>query len=499
MKNTTEDNLDGTPEKDPGIQVHDTGIMEMKENRWKAEFLRYIEKKNQQSQKYMRMEEDLLHPLRKIGTYGKIWIGFLVALTLAGVIAYYIQESTSKFETLSIRDYTMWGVYISTFVFYVALSMVGALMSAILKLIKFEWYRPLSRIAEIISLSAIIMAGLCIMVSMGRPDRLHYLILYAKIQSPVTWDVIVIATYVAVSALILIVPMLPCMKICNDHLEEKPVWQRWLYRKLSFGWNGSPEQWKLLKKSIKILALLIIPLAVAIQTVDAWLFATTLRAEWDSTNFGTYFITGALLLASAAMIVAVSAFRKFYRFEKYLTEKHFDYMGKMLVLFSLCYLYTNVNEYLVPSYKMSGLHANHLLDLFVQNTAPLYWMVAVFGILIPAFIPMIPNMRKPLPLTVIAVLAVIAAWFKRYLIVIPGLSHPYLPIQDVPDTWMHYSPSLIEMTIVIATFAAMLLIVTLFSRFVPIISIWQVAEGEGVDIKEIHEPLEHKKSTNNKK
>ncbi|MDP1727566.1 MAG: NrfD/PsrC family molybdoenzyme membrane anchor subunit [Bacteroidota bacterium] len=486
MQNTTEEQL-------TGIQEQDTELMEVNERKWKAEFLKFIENKNRLAQKYMQMEEDLLHPIRKIGTYGKIWIGFLVAVTLAGIYAYYLQETRSKYETISIRDYTMWGVYISTFVFYVALSMVGALMSAILKLIKFEWYRPLSRIAELIALASIIMAGLCIMVAMGRPDRLHYLILYAKIQSPVTWDVIVIATYVAVSLLMLLVPILPCMKICEERLEDKPVWQKWLYSKLSFGWKGTPEQWKLLKKSIKILAILIIPLAVAIQTVDAWLFATTLRAEWDSTNFGVYFISGACLLASAAMIVAVYAFRKLYHFEKYLTDKHFDYMGKMLVFLSLCYFYTNVNEYLVPSYKMSGLHANHLLDLFTQDTAPLYWMVAVFGIIVPSFLPMLRSMRKPLPLTIIALLAVVAAWFKRYLIVIPGLSHPYLPIQDVPESWTQYSPSMVEMTIVTATFAALLLIITMFSRFVPIISIWQVAEGEGVDIQEIHEPLNKKK------
>jgi len=106
-----------------------------------------------------------------------------------------------------------------------------------------------------------------------------------------------------------------------------------------------------------------------------------------------------------------------------------------------------------------------------------------FGMLMPAILPLFKRMRKPLPLTIIAVLVVIAAWFKRYLIVIPGLAHPYLPIQDVPDSWRHYTPSLVEMTIVAATFAAMMLIVTLFSRFFPIISVWEVAEGklEGKD------------------
>src|ERR1035437_7278786 len=106
MKNISEDQL-------TTIQEHDSNVTELNEKKWKEEFLRIIESKNRLTQKYLKMEEDLLHPIQKIGLYGKIWIGFLIALTLAGVFAYYLQETRSKYETLSIRDYTMWGVYIS--------------------------------------------------------------------------------------------------------------------------------------------------------------------------------------------------------------------------------------------------------------------------------------------------------------------------------------------------------------------------------------------------
>lgn len=428
-------------------------------------------------EEYMKMKDDLFRPVQKIGRWGWVWIIFLSAICLAGVYAYYLQETESKYVTISLRDYTMWGVYISNFVFFVALSLIGVLMSAVLKFTNFEWYRPLSRMAEIIAVAAIMLAGVSIVVAMGRPDRLHFLFLYGRIQSPIVWDVIVIMTYCVTSILFMLLPLIPTIATSKYHLKNKPKWQMKMYELLSFGWVGSPEQWKLLKKSMRILTILLIPLGVSIHTVTAWLFATTLRAEWDSTNFGAYFVSGAFLLGTAAIIVAVFAFRKAYSLQKYLTEKHFDFLGKTLVFMSLIYMYFNINEYLVPAYKMSGLHANHLLDMFVGEEAPFYWSVVIFGILVPAILPLFPKMRKPLPLTILAITVVIAAWFKRYLIVIPGLLHPYMPIQDVPASWTHYSPSLIEMTIVAATFAAMLLIVTVFSRFFPIISVWEVAEG----------------------
>lgn len=429
---------------------------------------------------YMQMKKDLFRPIQKIGIGGKIWIGFLILVCLCGVYSYYLQETQGKYVTINLRDYTMWGVYIANFVFFVALSLVGVLMSAVLKLTNFEWYRPLSRMAEIIAVGAICLAGVSITVAMGRPERLYFLLLHGRIQSPIVWDVIVIVTYSITSILFLYVPLIPTIATSKFHLKNKPKWQMKMYEILSFGWVGTAEQWKILKRINRILTIMLIPLGISIHTVTAWLFATTLRSEWDSTNFGAYFVSGAFLLGVAAIIVAAYVFRKAYKLEKYITFMHFDYLGKALVFMSCVYLYFNINEYLVPAYKMTGLHANHLLELFTGSEASFYWSVVFFGIFVPAILPLFKVMRKPGPLAAIAIIVVIAGWFKRYLIVIPGLVHPFLPIQNVPVSWKHYFPSTVEITIILATFAALLLIVTVFSRFFPIISVTEVAEGDGV-------------------
>jgi Ni/Fe-hydrogenase subunit HybB-like protein len=429
-------------------------------------------------EEYMVMKDDLLRPIEKTGIAGKIWIAFLTAVFFAGVVAYYLQESRGKAVTTGLSDYTMWGVYISNFLFLVALSLSSVFMSAILKLTHFEWYRPLSRIADVISLSSISMAGICIMISMGRPDRLHYLFIHGRIQSPIVWDIIVVITYFVACLLVLFIALIPSLSTCKNHLHNLPKWQLKMYDILSFGWKGTPEQWKILKKTVLILTVIIIPLGIALRTVSAWLFSTTLRPEWDSTNFGAYFVSGSALLTVAVMVIAVYMFRKIYNLEKYLTNMHFDKMGQAMVLMGLIYAYFNINEYLVPAYKMSGLHSNHLLNLFVGEDALFYWIVVFFGVVLPSFLPMFKVMRKPLTLTLIASVVLIAGWFKFYLIVIPGLSHPLLPVQDVPLSWSHYTPSVIELTIVSATIAGTMLLVTLFSKYFPIISVWEVAEGK---------------------
>lgn len=356
------------------------------------------------------------------------------------------------------------------------------------RLTNFELYRPITRIAEIIAVSAIMFAGLIIIVDMGRPDRVLNLFIHGRIQSPIVWDVIVVTTYLFTSLLFLYLPLLPGIALCRNQLTDKPKWQRWMYRVLSLGWNGSEQQWKIMKKSVSIICILIIPLAISIHTVTAWLFATTLRPGWDSTNFGPYFVAGAFQAGTAGVIIAMFVFRKAYKLEKYITAEHFNFMGKLLVFLCLVYAYFNINEYLVPAYKMRGAEGKLLNDLFTGHFAPLYWSVQFFGMALPAVLLLFKKARKPMPIALIALFVVVAAWFKRYLIVTPIMLHPYTPIQNVPANWAVYFPTWIEISIVAASLAGVLLIITIFSRFFPIISVWETLENEGIELEELDNP-----------
>ena len=89
--------------------------------------------------------------------------------------------------------------------------------------------------------------------------------------------------------------------------------------------------------------------------------------------------------------------------------------------------------------------------------------------------------RKPVPITIIAVAVLIAAWFKRYLIVIPTQEHPFLPIQHVPENFIHYTPTLTETLISIAPFLLVLIIITLILKFFPVIPLQETAKEKGVE------------------
>jgi Ni/Fe-hydrogenase subunit HybB-like protein len=423
--------------------------------------------------------DDLLP--KKFGWKGTVWVIVLLIFCVVGLVAYILQLSKGLVVT-SMRDYASWGIYISNFVFFVAISLVGSLITAVLRLTNVHWSTPLTRIAEIIAVSAITFASIIIVVDMGRPDRFYNLFTHGRLQSPIIWDVIVITTYFFISLLLLYLPLLADLNIMLQIKKTTGNRLNKLYSFLGSFWKNKPEQIKINNRSIQILSITIIPVAFAIHTVTSWLFATTYRPGWDSTNFGAYFIAGAFLVGSGAVLVAMYIFRRAYKLDKYITTDHFDRMGKIVVMLALVYLYFNVNEFLTPAFKMIKSEEGYLMGLFTGAYSRIFWFALSTAIFIPILILINKKGRRPFPAFIAGCLVVIGSWFKRYLIVTPTLLNPLLPMRDVPDSYRHYFPSWQEWAIAMGSLAGMMLIITIFVRLLPIIPI-----QETIDEMEEHE------------
>jgi len=231
-----------------------------------------------------------------------------------------------------------------------------------------------------------------------------------------------------------------------------------------------------LEKAIGIMAILIIPLAVSVHTVVAFIFSTTLRPGWNSTIYGIYFVIGAVFSGTAVLLIAIAIFRKVYHLEEYITEKHFRNLGYLLLVLLLTYFYLTFTEYLTVGYKLEG-GEKELLELVVLGrNAPWFWLFFISSIVVPAVL-IIFSRRKTIPLVVTAaVLVVIGMWLKRFIIVVPTLQVPLMPFE-----FGTYTPTWVEISIGAATLAGFVLMFTLAAKFIPSISIWEVtsdSEGE---------------------
>ena len=83
-------------------------------------------------------------------------------------------------------------------------------------------------------------------------------------------------------------------------------------------------------------------IAVSVHSVVAFDFGMSIAPMWHSTIFAPYFVAGAIFSGIAALIIALAALRRFLKLEQYLQPKHFDNLGKMLLLMSVVWIYFSV-------------------------------------------------------------------------------------------------------------------------------------------------------------
>ena len=415
--------------------------------------------------------------LEKTGPFYKIWVGFLLVIILVGMYALVLQFLKGH-EITGMRDNVVWGIYIINFIFFVGVSYSGAFIAGILHYFKTPWKNSVLRIVEIITVLSLIVGPVFILLCIGKLDRLHYLFIYPRIQSPITWDIIVIITDIIGCFIYLLLTFIPDFAILRDSEELKiPKWRKRIYKFLAIGYQDTPVQRKRLKNITKTMSAMIIAMAIVAYTVLAWIFSLTLQPGWNSSIFATYFILAGLFSGVGVIIIAMYTIRRIYKLEKYLRKVHFIGAGVVLLVLSLLFGYFTFSEYFPRWFSHKIYDINLLTALFNR-----YFWEFIFanyiGVLLPIVILFFKRFRNIKSITFAAVVAVLGLWLNRYLIVVPTLENPYLPIQDTRPEFIYYSSTWIEWSLSFAGIAAFLLLFSLLIKFVPIIPIQGIIDAE---------------------
>ncbi len=403
----------------------------------------------------------------------KFWISVAVlsALVAAGFYAYVYQVQRGLWVT-GLNQKVSWGFYIINCVFFIGISYGGAMTSAILRLTNAKWRAPLTRIAEATAVAALLVGAIYPIIDLGRPDRFLYVVQYAQVGSPVVWDLVAISTYMLASLVFLYLPLIPDLATTRDSM--RPSLLRRIYGVLALGWIGTVGQERTLQRGIAIMAVLIIPLAISVHSVLAWLFAVTARGGWHSTIFAPLFVLAAMLSGVAAVIIVVAVFRKVYSLQQFITAKHFRYLSYLLIALGMGYVYFMVSEYLTEGYLLDASTTPVLEAIFIGTYAPAFWSFTVLGLLLPLVLAALPGRFLIGRACIASGLVIAGMWLKRFLIVVPGMAEPVMPWD-----WGRYAPTWVEVTITIGTAAAIPLILILFFRFFPVMSVHEMEEVEG--------------------
>jgi Ni/Fe-hydrogenase subunit HybB-like protein len=422
-----------------------------------------------------QIQQDLLWPI--FHTSRRYWIAVALSsiLFLAGVFAFFYQLYNG-IGVWGINSPVFWAFDITNFVFWIGISHAGTLISAILRLTEAEWRRPVTRCAEAITVFSVLIGALIPLCHIGRPWLAYWMIPYPSergiwpnFRSPLAWDFFAISTYLTGSTTFLYLPTIPDFAAVRDTatgLRKK------IYRALALGWQGTPRQWQRLETAMHIMAIAIVPVAVSVHTIVSWDFAMTPVPMWHSTIFGPYFVAGAIFSGIAALILAMALLRKFLHLEEYLKPIHFQNLGKLLLTMSLLWFYFTFAERLTTWYGNAPSEMTVFWESIRHNFAPLFWTMVICNFIIPMPILAIKRFRTITGTVIASSTIVVGMWLERFLIIVPALEHKFLPY-----SFGTYRPTWVEDTLMAASFGFMALLYLLFSKFVPMISIWELKVG----------------------
>jgi molybdopterin-containing oxidoreductase family membrane subunit len=335
-------------------------------------------------------------------------------------------------------------------------------------------YQPVARMAELLTLSALAMAGLYIVVHMGRPDRLVTSVVNAypwTVQtSPLAWDVTVITLYFVMTATYIGLTLRYDTYQLRDRLPDilSP-----LYSVVLIGYSEKEDE--VIERIVWWLALGIIVMAPLLLHggVIPWLFSLIPSMPgWDGAIQGPQFLSIALTSAIAGVIILAYSTRIAYDWEHIFTDRVFRGLTNWLGIFSLMFVWLQLQQ------VINGLFAAHVRPEVVMTAKlanPVYQMAIGIMVVVLAYIfaQAVSSSVFSRERSLIAAFGVlIATLSEKVLFVYEGIAYPNFGLYDqVPG---HYVPSLIEISSVAGTVALCSIIFMVILKLFPVIELHAV-------------------------
>jgi len=213
------------------------------------------------------------------------WVVLLLILIGVGVACYLWQLNVGLGITGMGRDVS-WGIYIAQYTFFAGVAASAVVVVIPYYLHSYRAFGKLTILGEFLAVAAVAMCGLFILVDLGRPDRVFYVMLHPTPDSMMFWDMIVLNGYLLIN--------------------------------LAVAWSVLSAERRLLPPPawVKPLLYLSIPWAISIRTVTAFLFAGLPgRPTWLSALTAARFLASAFASGPALLIILCIIIRRRTKFD----------------------------------------------------------------------------------------------------------------------------------------------------------------------------------------
>jgi Ni/Fe-hydrogenase subunit HybB-like protein len=404
------------------------------------------------------------------------WLLFLPSLMLCGAFG-------SVVVYLLIKGVGIWGINvpvawcfaITAFVWWIGIGHAGTLISAFLLLMHQKWRTSINRLAEAMTIFAVMTAGLFPLLHLGRPWFFYWLLpypntmgLWPQFRSALVWDVFAVGTYFFVSLLFWYLGMIRDLATLRDRATVR--WRKLFYGILAMGWRNSARHWHRYETAYLLLAGLATPLVISVHSVVSSDFAIANVPGWHETVFPPYFVAGAIFSGFAMVLLLCIPIRRWFGLHAFITQDHLDVMGKLLLATSLLTSYGYLSEQFTTYYggEPNDVHVYWYRLTDFHKYAGITWTLFTCNTLVPQVLWIRPLRRNTAVLFLVAIVALIGMFFERYMIIASSLSEDFLP-----SSFGFFRPTIWD----ILTFTGSLgFFATLFLLFIGLMPVMSMSE-----------------------
>ncbi|PTY06942.1 hydrogenase [Opitutaceae bacterium EW11] len=400
------------------------------------------------------------------------WLGFAAAflfvLSLVASIGWLFLRGVGIW---GVNIPVAWGFAITNFVWWIGIGHAGTFISAILLLLHQHWRTSINRFTEAMTLFAVACAGLFPLLHLGRPQYFYWLLpypdtmgLWPQFRSPLVWDVFAVSTYATVSLVFWYVGLIPDLATLRDRAPT--LAKRRIYGLLSLGWRGDMRHWRHYEKLYVLLAGLATPLVVSVHSIVGLDFAVAQLPGWHSTIFPPYFVAGAIFSGFAMVLTLTIPLRAVYGLKSYITDRHLELMGKVLMATGWMVAYGYFSEFFMSWYSNDTFERYLSVNRLAGPYAPAFWTLVFCNILVPQLLWVKSWRRNPALLWSVSILVNIGMWLERYVIVVTSLHRDFLP-----SSWGMFHGTFWDWSTLLGTFGLFGSLLFLFIRYLPAISL----------------------------
>ncbi len=395
-----------------------------------------------------------------------------LALLFLGTVAYTV---TTGIGVWGNNIPVAWGFPIVNFVWWIGIGHAGTFISAFLLLMGQPWRASINRLAEAMTLFALVNAGLFPLLHMGRLWFAYWIAPYPtnlgiwpQFKSSLPWDLAAILAYFTVSLLFWYLGLVPDLATVRDRARGRV--KKVIYGVFALGWRGSSRQWRRYHVAYVLLAAIATPLVVSVHSIVSSDFSVALVPGWHSTIFAPYFVAGAIYSGMAMVVALLILVRRGFELENVITERHLDYCARLILATGWMLIYAYAVESFIAWYSVDEFErATYLVQRTTGTYAWMFWGMLAVNVLVPQLF-WSRALRRSVPVLFGASVLILAAmWAERFIIVVGSLSQDFLP-----SSWHPFTPTLTDLGMLLGSFGLFAFLFLLFLRSVPVVPMHEV-------------------------